>query len=143
MIMSIRTQANDWKANCVAQVGGAAVVALVEFFVVLSSEQANVTKTFTFTGYGLGVGGSAGGASLTPNSPSSLICDQSFSAHDLDGSFGRFTTATASLSVGYSLGYVSAFNWSGSLFSSQSVSGFSAGVGLGAITTSGFWKMIG
>ena len=140
--MSKQTQANDWKVSGVAQIGGAAVVGGGVFFFQFLSEQASVKESFIFSAFGLGAGGSAGGVSLRPDQPTAIRSDQSFSINDLDSSLGRITSATASLSVGYSLVYISAFNFSGSLFSSQSVSGGSAGVGLGAFTMAGMWTLV-
>jgi hypothetical protein len=93
-----------------------------------------------FLGLGVGVGGSIGGTSLNPASAASIECDRSFSVYDLDSSTGRVTFAGASFMVGYSLLYISAFNLSGSLFSSQEVHGYAAGVGAGGITLVGMWR---
>lgn len=137
--MSFTKQASDWKVATVAQVGGAASVGGGVFWVMFQSDTAGVKETFAFSGGGIGVGGSAGGASLTPDSPSAIVCDRAFSVADLHNSAGRLTLAGASLAVGYALVYISAFNWSGSMFSSQYAGGFGAGVGLGAMSLVGVW----
>jgi len=143
--MGYSTQASDWQVAGAAQVGAAAGVGGGGWMFVFQSRAANYSASFLFAGFGLGAGGSMGGASMPDLSSggmswSSIRCDQAFSGEDLNYSAGRLTTAGAGLAVGYGFVYISAFNWSGSLFSSQSVGGFSIGVGASAITTAGVWK---
>lgn len=145
--MGYRDHARDWKVASLAQVGGAAAVGAGVWTFIVQSDQANFSGTYAFTGYGLGVGGSLGGASMPDFSTgglswTSLECDRQFTGWDLDGCGGRLTTAGAALSVGYGVVIISAFNWGGSLFSSQECFGGAIGVGASAITTAGAWKML-
>jgi hypothetical protein len=143
--MSLSTKANDWEVAGVAQVGGAAAVGGGVWWLEFRSSAAGMKETFMFGGLGIGVGGSVGGASAPDFSTaqpsySPLACERAFSIHDLNYSAGRLTTAGAGLAVGYGLVYVSAFNFDGALFSSQSCHGFTVGVGASAITTVGMWR---
>ena len=141
------TRATDWKIAGLAQIGGAAVVGAGIWTFVLQSAHANFSGTYTFTGYGLGAGGSVGGASVPDLSTgglswTSLECDRAFHADDMDGCMGRLTTAGAGLAVGAGVVIVSAFNWGGSMFSSQECFGASIGVGASAMTTAGMWHLL-
>ncbi|MBT0957505.1 hypothetical protein IV417_08905 [Alphaproteobacteria bacterium KMM 3653] len=145
--MSRVIKADDWKVAGAAQVGGAAVVGGGVWTFIFQSAHAHFSGMYTFTGFGLGAGGSMGGASMPDFSSgglswTNLECDRSFSADDLDGSAGRLTTAGAGLAVGYGVAIVSAFNWGGSMFSSQECFGGSIGVGASAITMAGAWNML-
>lgn len=145
--MGYTTHARDWKIAGIAQVGGAAIVGGGVWFFVLQSERADFSGTFSFAGFGLGAGGSAGGGSAPDLSTrglswTELECDRLFCAEDMDGCGGRLSTAGAGLAVGAGITIVSAFNWGGSMFESQNCIGFTIGVGAGAMTTSGFWKML-
>jgi len=145
--MSRKIHADDWKVAGAAQVGGAAVVGGGVWTFIMQSAKANFSGMFTFTGYGLGAGGSLGGASM-PDwqsgglSWTELECERAFSANDLDGSAGRLTTAGAGLSVGYGVTIITAFNWGGYMFSSQECFGGTIGVGASAITTAGMWHLL-
>jgi len=139
--MGFASRVNDWQVAGVAQVGGAAVVGGGVFWFDFRSSAARVQhEMFMFIAFGLGAGGSIGGASMTPGSPNEITCDQPFSVYDLDMSPGRVTIAAAGLIAGYGLAYISAFNLSGPLFTSQDVSGWAAGVSLNAMTTVGYWR---
>ena len=66
--------------------------------------------------------------------------DDFFTLDDFDGTFCRYTTAGASLFVGYSLSYIS-FPVMGA--NTISVGGVEWGsFGLGGTTTEGIWKFI-
>jgi len=72
-----------------------------------------------------------------------------FSALDLDRAMGRFTSASASLAMGYSVSYITAFKLNRIFFESQSTAGEGAfgkgvvggttGLSLGANTNAGIW----
>ena len=113
------------------------------------SRLANFRGVYLFIGAGLAAGGGFGGT--TAPSPSDVIHntqsnlwspvrgERSFSANDLDTSFGRITTAGVSPTYGYSLTYISAGVFP-SLFSSQDVSGWGAGLAAGGSTMVGLWQ---
>ncbi|MBY6049775.1 hypothetical protein KUV47_20285 [Vannielia litorea] len=146
--MANNIKAADWRVAGLAQIGGAAAVGGGVWTFEMRSATANHRGTYTFTGYGLGVGGSLGGASMPDFSTGGLSytdleCERAFSADDLHGSAGRLTTAGAGLSVGYGVTIITAFNWGGYMFSSQECFGGTIGVGASAITTAGMWHRIG
>jgi hypothetical protein len=103
-----------------------------------------LTYDMLFVGGGVGVdivarfkGAKEGGQSK----PSGLLkkwhpihCDRPFSAMDLSGSSGRITSLTVAV---IDIVLISAGNTSGSLFGSQSVTGF--GLGFGGAVTVGAW----
>ncbi len=141
------TNVTDWEVAGVAQVGGAATVGGGVWMFEFKSTLAAVKQPFIFVGGGLGLGGSMGGASapdMSSGTPSytALTCDRAFSINDLSGSAGRLTTAGAGLSVGYGVTIITAFNWGGSMFSSQECYGISIGVGASAITMVGYWHTL-
>ena len=138
--MGLTTQARDWKCATAAQIGGAAQVGGGVYWILFQSAEAHAREMFMFIGGGLGLGGSVGGANVTPDSLTAITCDQAFSVADLNMSPGRLTLAGAALAVGYAVVYISAFNLSGSLFTSQYVGGFGAGVGVSAQTLVGYWR---
>lgn len=145
--MGETTKARDWKVAGMANVGGAVTVGAGVWTFVFQSQSAQYSGSFTFAGGGLGLGGSLGGASMPDFSTgglswTSLECDRSFSAMDLHRSAGRLTTAGAGLAVGYGVVIISAFNWGGSMFSSQECFGGSVGVGASAMTTVGMWNLL-
>ncbi len=129
----------DWQVAPLAQVGGAAILGGGIFWFEFVSPSKSIREQFAFTAIAFGVGGSVGGANLTPGSPTPITVDDNFSVYDLNNSAGRLTVAGASLAVGYGSAIISAYNWGGSLFSSQEVGGWSAGVGAAAFTTIGMW----
>jgi hypothetical protein len=153
--MAFDTQADDWEVSSICQAGGASGAGGGVWLFNFQSADANFYgANFIFIGGGMGVGGSIGGASF-PNMFkqsrlggsalvwSSIQCDRPFSAADLNWAPGRVTTAGLSLSVGYTLLYVSAKNLPfSSLFLSQSCNGPSIGVGATAMATVGLWKWI-
>ncbi len=141
------TRATDWGVAGVAQVGGAATVGGGLWMFEFKSVLAAARQPFVFIGAGLGLGGSMGGASapdMSAGTPSytSIACDRPFSVDDLSGSAGRLTTAGAGLALGYGVTIVTAFNWGGSMFSSQECYGISIGVGASAITMVGYWRAL-
>jgi hypothetical protein len=143
--MGWNTKASDWKVAGAAQVGGAAGLGAGAWTMIFQSEAANWSGMFAFIGGGIGEGGSIGGASMPDLSTgglnwSSLTCDQPFSAADLNWSGGRLSTAGAGLAVGYGVVIITAFNMSGTLFSSQNCFGGTIGVGASIMTTVGVWK---
>jgi hypothetical protein len=145
MAMGWSTRATDWKVAGAAQVGGAAAVGGGIWCFVFQSETAQWSGMFAFGAVGLGEGGSIGGASLPDFSSgglnwSQLECDRAFSAADLNWSPGRLSTAGAGLAVGYGVVILTAFNLSGSMFSSQNCWGGTVGVGASIMTTVGMWK---
>lgn len=143
--MSTTIKANDWKVAGAAQVGGGAGPAAGVWTFVFQSEQAQFSGMYAYGGFGLGAGGSVGGASAPDLrtgglSWTQLECEKNFSADDLDGAGGRLTTAGAGLAVGYGAAIITAFGWNGFFFSSQECFGFSIGVGASAVTTAGRWE---
>ncbi|MEO1116198.1 MAG: hypothetical protein AAFY05_27925, partial [Pseudomonadota bacterium] len=71
-----------------------------------------------------------------------IACNRIFSANDLDGCYGRLTTAGAGAGGGYGLCSISAVNMGGSLFSSQDVNGPAFTAGASAMTTMGIWARV-
>jgi hypothetical protein len=147
--------ADDWSASGIMQVGGAATAGAGIWLFQFKSVDADYCGIFMFIGAGLGAGGSIGGVSLPDLSHikpdptksvyawSDLDCDTQFSARDLNWAPGRLTTGSVSMVVGYGVTYISAKNLPfTSLFLSQSVGGWGAGVGAVAMTTVGFWKWV-
>jgi len=155
-MMGYFDKADDWQCCEICQVGGAAGFGGgIWLFQIQSYNSGQYAAYFAFAGFGIGIGGSVGGASLPANlfnnlppgasalSFSDLACDTAFSADDLDCAPGRLTTGGVSAMVGYSVVYISAKNLPfTSLFASQSCNGLSVGVGADAMTTVGFWKYV-
>lgn len=72
-----------------------------------------------------------------------LKCESAFSAIDLHRSFGRLTTACATVSMGYGATVISARTLSKVFFESQSMAGGQAGgVGLGGSINAGMWLQV-
>lgn len=140
--MSISTKANDWEVTCVMQGGGGAVVGAMGFIFLFSSKKAKINKReFLFVGGGLGAGGTANGASMTPNQMTKIKCSRPFSILDLNNSTGRISTAGAGFVAGGGGMAITAFEWfDGSLFSSQALHGFSWGTGASAFILAGLWR---
>lgn len=140
--MGILDTARDWKVAPAAQVGGSALlVGGGVYWLTFDSETAGISETFMFIGGGLGIGGSVGAVSLSPNSPVEIECERAFSVADLNMSPGRLDMAGASLAAGYGFMWISAFTLKGfMLFSSQYVGGWNAGVALNAQTIVGYWR---
>ncbi len=140
--MSFTTQANDWQVLGIAQLAGGAAVGGGIFFLEFKSATAQVSEAFVFLGGGLGVAAYSSGTAAPFSKYESIACDQSFSITDLNNSPGRITSGGISLVAGFGILYISAFNLSGPLFSSQGVYGPCAGVGAGLLTTFGIWRSI-
>jgi len=117
-----------------------------------SREAAIHAHPFIFTGYGLGFGGSIGGAVLPspidivqgakPNLYTKIRVDMAFSIDDLNCSGGRLSTMGAGFAIGGGVVVVSAFNFSRVMFNSQETYGFTAGVGASAMVVAGIWKAL-
>ena len=146
--MGLNDKASDWQVAGIAQVGGAAGLGAGVWWFEFFSQAVNTREPFMFIGAGIGAGGSIGGASapdltdLGNAKPaySQLACARPFSVSDLDMSIGRLTSAGAGIGPGYGLLYISGLNTDGALFSSQSVSGWTIGVGATAIAVIGYWR---
>jgi hypothetical protein len=145
--MGYSTRATDWEASGIAQVGGGAGPAAGYFLFSFRSREADILANFVFSGAGIGLGGSAGGASAPDFetgdiSWSSITCTNSFSANDLHNCFGRLTTAGAGFAIGYGVACITAGGWTRTLFESQNMWGMSIGVGAGGLSCLGFWSCI-
>lgn len=74
-----------------------------------------------------------------------IECEEAFSSCDLHRAFGKYSSASASLALGYGVGYITAFTTSRNLFTLQSTAGKNAtisgsgGVALGASSNVGLW----
>lgn len=144
----------DWKVTSLGQVGGGAGVAGGAWFFTFRSKTAKVEVPFVFVGFGLGVGGSLGGASI-PNASDAKrgnlswtnvlhVDEDGFKADDLNWAKGRLTTIGASVGAGYGVMYITAFTtFGGTLFRPRQLVGYVAGVGANAATTFGMWKRCG
>lgn len=107
----------------------------------------NQIKVYVYSGVGIGAGILVGlDANFTDISP---YVNQPFDFDDLDGAFGRVTTAGAGYigAVGGSFTYLSAITLSGRLFTSASTSGLNTGtdslsIGAQAQTTMGRWWLM-
>jgi hypothetical protein len=159
--MGFTTEADDWEVQGVCQVGVGAFAAGGIWLFQFWSADADYDGFFIFAGLGLGLGGSLGGAGAPMTSIikqlrgakqnalsshednfTTLTCENSFSASQLNYAAGRLTTAGVSAAMGYGLVYISAGAFPRkSLFLSQDVSGWGTGVGASAATTVGMWKL--
>lgn len=140
--MSFSSKARDWQVAPLCQVGGAAILGAGVFWFRFKSPTAGVQEDFMFAALAFGLGGSLGGANLTPGSLTPITCDDNFSVYDLNYAGGRVTLAGAALGVGYGAVTITGWTRNGILFSSQEVGGWSAGVSVPgqALTTLGLWR---
>ncbi len=150
--MAFATKVTDWQVCGLGGAAGAAGIAVGLYRFIFYSQSAGVSESFNLRGAGIGVGGNASGTTLPQDfgdygSPwSSLDCDRAFSAADLRGAWGRFTTAGAGDGVQVAIAYLTAAAhfWSTeSFFHSQYVGGFGIGVGASALTITGTWRHAG
>ncbi|WP_420332419.1 hypothetical protein [Roseibium sp.] len=147
--MSATYNASDWEVSGYMDGGVGAGIAGGYWTFIFRSRAANYAGLYGFAGGGLGFGGRGGSVSLPEfggeaahYSYTRIDCNRIFSANDLDGCYGRLTTAGAGAGAGYGLCSISAVNMGGSLFSSQDVNGPGFTAGASAMTTMGIWARI-
>jgi hypothetical protein len=146
--MGLGDRVNDWQACGLMQVAGGEGVAAGLFIFDFYSAAAGLTGRFTFKGGGIGIGGNASGtvvpSQIGPFGPwSSVDCDTPFSIWDLNGAWGRITSASVGMGLEFGVVFITAAPpWSmfNSFFHSQNVGGFSTGAGAGAIALVGNWR---
>ena len=144
------TKTRDWEMSSLAQVGGAALVGGGVLFFCFRNPYLKNGVPVLFSGGGIGLGGSFGGASidevyrdlndeniLKKLSFSSLDVKRPFSLADLHNSVGTVSQVAAGLAIGGSLMTVTAGNLSGPLFDS-----FSIGVALLIGSFVGVWSIL-
>lgn len=145
----LEKQIHDWQVSGLAQTGGGSGLAGGVWFFAFYSPSAKLTEYFGYLGGGVGVGANIGGVGLPYPSDlgkglsySPIKCERPFSVVDLNHSGGRVSMLGAGLVAGLSSCVISAFNFSGELFSGQECSGMSIGVGACGISTVGFWASV-
>ena len=146
--MGLGTQADDWKALGITQMGFGLLVAGGIFVFDFYSATAGLAARFTLTAIGKGLGGNLSGFG-DPGGWSDIDCSgyygQPFSVYDLDKSPGHIASAGAATGVGYGFVYISAGPTPGSkkpkpFFGVQSVGGFGIGAGVSAFSLTGTWR---
>jgi len=147
--MGVGRSADDWQVCGICQIAAGDVIAAGGFVFDFYSETAAITARMIFSGPGAGLGGNASGTGLPVQGASfgpwsSIECDKSFSILDLNGAWGRLTSANIGVPITFGAVIISAFPaWSlwDCYFHSQNVGGFGTGLGAGAMVIGGKWYL--
>lgn len=116
------------------------------------SRQADFMGEYLFVGGGLGLNGSLNGAIAPSPSDfangghdidlwSDIRVSRPFSADDLNLSYAAVCFVGINAAYGYGLMTITA-GWANPLFSTQNVSGWGVGVGIGGAMMGGIWKRL-
>ena len=146
--MSLGDKQSDWQVCGAIAVAAADVAGAGLFVFDFYSKNAGGTGRFVFKGAGIGLGGNASGTmvpdEIGPFGPwSSITVDEPFSIWDLNGAWGRLSSASMGAGLLFGVTYITAAPpWSllKSYFHSQNVGGFSKGAGAGALVFVGNWR---
>jgi hypothetical protein len=145
--MALETQASDWEFAGICQIGGAAGIGGGGYMFMFRSETAGERQDVYFFGGGIGMGGSAGGASAPqistgeiPYSP--IDCINPFSMRDLHNSVGSIVSGGVSTIVGWNYTLIAATSSSTVYFERQGGWGGNiGGFGVGGTAFVGIWKV--
>lgn len=144
--MGYDTLARDWEFAGMCQIGGAETIGGGFYMFSFRSQTAGVSEDVYFGGGGIGMGGNVGGSSMVDLSSgqlsySAIECTREFNLHHLHNAIGRVTAIGVSLAVGYGQMYISAASGFDELFFSQGGHGLTVGVGVGATSFYGLWRV--
>lgn len=147
--MNYEIKAADWKAKGAGKYSLAGGLAGGVWLFVFKSSSAQCTAVMAFLGMGLGFGlelkfikeikTALSGPLFIDGEGNSIQCERAFSASSLNGKFGLITSVGAAGGVGYGAAAISAYSFSKNYFKNQTIHGWSAGVGVSAISASGTW----
>lgn len=147
--MGVGRRTDDWQVCGIGQLAMGDGIAAGWYFFDFYSETAAITARMIFSGPGAGLGGDASGSAIPREiggfGPWTAIkCDKSFCILDINGSWGRLTTAGLGMGLEFCVVYITAApRWSiwESYFHSQNVGGWATGAGAGALFLVGKWYL--
>jgi len=146
--MHYDTQASDWKVKGAGKLSGAVGIAAGLWLFVYKSNSARCTALFAFSGVGLGLGlelklnevvKGFGVPLFIEGEGTSIKCENSFSASEMNGKFGLVSSVGGAVGVGYGMVAISAFSFRKKYFKPQPIQGWNVGVGASALSSFGTW----